>query len=184
MAAVQIKAGSSLDKFVRGVRESVEQSSTMSELLRQVSARMHEALEDPELLASAQMGVVYRDPDYLFQVNAQEHEPGYHTPVHDHGECWAVYGVYEGRMRMTRYERQDDGSDGDFAEIRGTGQFVVEAGSTDVISPWGIHEVENHTDRPTRSFVIRSRALNEVWRNRFDVERKRAERIRSTRAAG
>ncbi len=184
MGTVQVKAGSSLDGFVRGVRESIEQSSTMSELLRQVSARMREALKDPKLLASDQLGVVYRDPDYLFQINAQEHQPGYHTPVHDHGECWAVYGVYQGGMRMTRYERLDDGSDGDYAEIRRAGQFVVEAGGADVIAPWGIHEVENQTDRPTRSFVIRSRALNEVWRNRFDVKKKRVERIRATRAAG
>ena len=182
--ADQVKTGSSVDNFVRGVRSSIEQSSTMSELLNRLSARMREALKDPTLLDAVKMGIVYRDPDYLFQINAQEHEPGYHTPVHDHGECWAVYGVYQGTMRMTRYERLDDGSDGDYAEIRGTGEFDVEAGRADVIAPWGIHEVENRTDRPTRSFVIRSRALNEVWRNRFDVKKKRVERIRATSAAG
>jgi predicted metal-dependent enzyme (double-stranded beta helix superfamily) len=182
--AAQIKPGSSLDRFVRDVRESVEQSSTMPELLRRVSSQMRQALKDPKLLDAVEMGIVYRDADYLFQINAQEHDPGYHTPVHDHGECWAVYGVYEGTMRMTRYERLDDGSDGDYAELRGTGDFDVAAGSADVIAPWGVHEVENRTDTPTRSFVIRSRALNEVWRNRFDMKNKRVERIRATRAAG
>lgn len=37
--------------------------------------------------------------------------PGHYAPPHDHGECWAVYGVIDGSMRMTRYERFDDLSD-------------------------------------------------------------------------
>src|SRR5437773_115663 len=119
-AGFEVRAGSSLDTFIREVRVSIEQASTMNELLRRLSGVMGQALKDPELLSPEQDGVVYRDPDYLFQVNAGIQAPGSHNIPHDHGECWAVYGVHSGATDMTRYERLADGSDVDYAELKET----------------------------------------------------------------
>jgi predicted metal-dependent enzyme (double-stranded beta helix superfamily) len=171
--------GAALDAFVQDVRSGIEQASTMGELLRRVSAAMDSALKDPDLVAADQNGVVYRDADYLFQVNSGIQEPGSGGPPHDHGECWAVYGVHSGAINMTRYERLDDGSDGDHAELKLVKHLRVEAGGYDVIAPWEIHQVGNATDAPARSFIIRSRNLNEVWRNRFDLQNKTVKRVKA-----
>ncbi|MBM2812351.1 MAG: hypothetical protein HW416_3110, partial [Chloroflexi bacterium] len=90
-------------------------------------------------------------------------------------------GVQTGAIRMTRYERVDDGSDGDFAELRQTGEFQLTGGNADVIAPWGVHELLNTMEEPAQAFVIRSRNLNDVWRNRFDLEHKTVKRVKSTR---
>ena len=42
--------------------------------------------------------------------------PGMTTPIHDHGS-WAVAYVVEGQERYTQWERRDDGSDPDHAEL-------------------------------------------------------------------
>jgi len=167
--------------FIREVRATIEQASTMDELLRRVNAAMYAALRDPNLLAGESDGVLYRDPTYLFQINAGVQPPGTHNVPHDHGECWAVYGVHTGAMEMTRYERVDDGSDGDFAELRPIETLDCKGGQADVIRPWGIHELRNTSETPAHTFVIRSRNLAEVWRNRFDVDGKSVRRIRGMR---
>jgi len=38
-------------------------------------------------------------------------------PVHDHGDTWAANGVYRGAVRMIRWQRVDDGSRPERAEI-------------------------------------------------------------------
>jgi len=44
-------------------------------------------------------------------------EPGKATPIHDHGS-WAVAYLVEGRERYVQWEREDDGSDPERAEVR------------------------------------------------------------------
>ncbi|MSQ24530.1 MAG: hypothetical protein EXR58_08325 [Chloroflexi bacterium] len=163
-----------LTSFAEGVRARFEQASTLSELLRQLSAQMREALRDPGLAPSDHW--VYNDLDDLFQISAGVSGPMHETGPHDHGEHWVVYGVRKGAIETIRYERLDDGSDGDNAEIKPVRQYVMKAGDVDVIEPWGIHNQNNTTTEPALNFVVRG-YVGPIWRNRFDLEGKRVIRV-------
>lgn len=116
--------------------------------------------------------LLYKHPQHEFVLRARVMAPGRYTPAHDHGELWAVYGVCEGQVQMDRYQRADDGSQPDYAELRQTKRIVAHAGELDTIAPWGIHDVAIRTAEPAVSLVIYSRPLNSVARNRYDPQQR------------
>lgn len=188
----QTHAEYALDEFVADVRGSIEQASTMAELLRQVKEHLWRLVSSPGWLerdhglpvqGDYRSRVLYRDPDYLFTVTASIQKPGHHTPPHDHGEAWAAYGVYRNTVQMSRYERLDDGSVPGRAEIHLAERYLAKPGHVDTIPPFGIHEIENVTDELSIAVVIRSRHLGEIWRNCFSPERNEVRRVRGGRGA-
>ena len=56
-------------------------------------------------------------------------EPGHGTPIHDHG-TWAVAYVVEGRDHYIQYERVDDGSHAEKANLRVKYERVLEPGES------------------------------------------------------
>ena len=84
-----------------------------------------------------------------------------------------IYGARSGELDTTRYERVDNGSDGDHAELRQTSHFVLGAGEVDVIEPWGIHDQQNTSDQVILNLVVRGMPGSRYLRNRFDLETKR-----------
>ena len=173
--SAEIAPGSALESLVQGIRASIEHASTLSQLLRQVSALTQAALRDSELLPGERWA--YRDPDDLFLIHAGVVEPMSQTGPHDHGHHWVIYGVCRGALETIRYERQDDGSDGEHAELRPISQFVCKAGEVDVIEPWGIHDQHNTTQEPVLNFVVRGSPGPRYLRNRFDLEAKQVIRV-------
>ncbi|MSQ24532.1 MAG: hypothetical protein EXR58_08335 [Chloroflexi bacterium] len=173
--AVEMEPGSTLERFTQGVQASMERATTLSELLRQLSTQMREALRDPQFLPGERWS--YTDPHQLFQIHAGPSAPGNDTGPHDHGEHWVVYGVRRGALETTRYERLDDGSDADYAELRSVNQFVLGPGDVDAIEPWGIHNQKNATDQTAFDFVLRGNPNPTYLRNKFDLETRRVTRI-------
>lgn len=186
-AADQTSVDAALQVFVRDVRQSIESTSTMAELLKQERGHLQRLVGNQGFLerdhalpreGDYRSQILYRDPDYLFVVTASIQKPGHHTLPHDHGEAWAAYGVYRNAIQMTRYERLDDSSTPGYAEVRETRRSLARPGDVDTIPPFGIHETENVTDELSIAIVIRSRHLPEIWRNRFSPERHAVKRIR------
>src|SRR5438874_2455865 len=44
--------------------------------------------------------LLYRHPEHEFVIRSRVLQPGKHTPPHDHGSLWAVYGAYDGAVKM------------------------------------------------------------------------------------
>ena len=63
----------------------MDRATTIEELLEVVAKGMRDALRDPDLLAPDQVGVIYEDPDGLFNVSSAMSEPGQQSTPHGSG---------------------------------------------------------------------------------------------------
>jgi predicted metal-dependent enzyme (double-stranded beta helix superfamily) len=100
----------------------------------------------------------YEDPDYGFAVNglvkgaARQGAP---ARIHDHAHIYTLYGVLAGRERVVRYDRLDDRSKADYAEIRESSNVLVGPGEIDLVKPYEIH-TEITVGERTVAVIIRS----------------------------
>lgn len=112
----------------------------------------------------------HSDPDGSLQVYVVEFAPGMPTPVHDH-VTWGLIGVCGGAQRTQRYERVDDGRDPLRAELRLTGDDVLERGAVyPLLPPNDIHRIETVGELPSYSLHVLGVDLTRQHRNIFDVE--------------
>ena len=111
------------------------------------------ALGDPTLREAAKNGpnashrdgraenlLFYEDPDFGFAVNAtvvNERGMSGHSlgRIHDHAHIYTLYGILDGRERIERYERVDDRSRPDYAEIRRLDDSLCGPGDIDFVRP-------------------------------------------------
>lgn len=138
-----------------------------------VTAALQDALGDASLMAlfegRERSYGVWTDPQRHFLLHASVHTPGHVTGAHDHGECWAVYGVYRGPSRYIRYTRGADVAPGR-ASLTVVRDEVLGDGAVDVVQPGEVHRILNHAEHMTYNLVVRPRPLSEVWRRRYDHE--------------
>ena len=83
----------------------------------------------------AQNLLLYEDPDHGFVINGLVKAPGTRTSIHDHAHNWTLYGVLDGHETVERYERLDDGSKPDYAEVRKSENVQVGPGKIDLVGP-------------------------------------------------
>lgn len=113
----------------------------------------------------------YEDPDYGFVINGLIKAPHMRTNIHDHAHNWTLYGVLDGRETIERYERLDDGSKSDYAEVRQTEKVRVGPGKVDLVRPWQIHAEESGEER-TVAVIIRAEKAGGFLQGRYDPENK------------
>jgi len=102
--------------------------------------------------------LLYVDPDYDFVVNAVVRVPGRKGSVHDHADAWVLYGVVDGTESLERYDRLDDGSRPDYAEVKLASVTTGSQGKVDLVPPHAIH-AERRSDPLGRS----DRAQPAAW---------------------
>lgn len=102
--------------------------------------------------------LLYEDPDHDFVVNAVVRTAGRFGSVHDHAHAWVLYGVLDGTEILEHYERVDDGSRSDYAEVRIVSATKGTPGKVDLVAPFAIHAEQGG---PTRSVavIVRSERL-------------------------
>lgn len=107
--------------------------------------------------------LLHRDPQNRFMVLSLVWMPGQATPVHDHS-CWGVMGVLENSLEETTYDRLDDGSRPEYAELQQSRGADVGPGSVSWLLPpyEEIHRIDNNTGKPTISIHVYGRDLDEV----------------------
>ena len=91
--------------------------------------------------------LLFKDPRDRFAIVVMVWCSGQKTPIHDHGGIWCVEGVYEGRIRVTRYD-QDGPVAGGVTRFHASG--VIEAGTGEtgaLIPPVEHHSIENPYER-------------------------------------
>ncbi len=86
---------------------------------------------------------LHRSPDRTFSVLAYIWEPGYRSPIHDHGS-WGMIGGLIQQFRERKYRRLDDGQIEGHAELEEVSSKVIEPGETTHVLPLskGIHQME------------------------------------------
>ena len=112
--------------------------------------------------------LLYEDPDYRFVITALVHRPGHRGRVHNHG-IWTIYGNYENEETIRQFERVDDGSRPNYAELRETHHVQARPGDVHWALADSIHAEENHSEAPSVAFVIREHNLGDHLQERFDL---------------
>src|SRR5689334_1476514 len=114
----------------------------------------------------------YEDPDYKFVINGLIKAPRTRTQIHDHAHNWTLYGVLDGIESIERYERVDDRSKPDYAEIRQTVNVKVGPGKIDLVAPFEIHAEESGQER-TVAIIIRAEKSGAFLQGRYDPQGNR-----------
>src|SRR4026207_1208202 len=114
----------------------------------------------------------YEDPDYKFVINGLIKAPHTRTQIHDHAHNWTLYGVLDGTETVERYERLDDGSRPDHAEVRKTVNVKVGAGKIDLVPPYEIHAEESGDER-TVAIIVRAEKAGTFLQGRYDPATKK-----------
>ena len=120
----------------------------------------------------AQNLLFYEDPDYKFVINGLIKAPQSRTQIHDHAHNWTLYGVLDGTETIERYERVDDGSKPDYAEIRKTVDVQVGAGKIDLVRPYAIHAEASGEER-TVAIIVRAEKAGGFLQGRYDPVNKK-----------
>ena len=164
----QTQSENALERFVRKTRALFAQEPDLDKRWNNLRPILAELLADPELVVAskhwpdcvpadgrAENLLFYEDPDYKFVINGLIKAPKTRTQIHDHAHNWTLYGVLDGTETIERYERTDDRSKPDYAEIRKTVNVKVGPGKIDLVPPYEIHAEESGDER-TVAIIVRA----------------------------
>ncbi|MCP4390412.1 MAG: hypothetical protein GY802_19110, partial [Gammaproteobacteria bacterium] len=145
----------SLGDYCSDLRAVAAQTSDEGEILRRVGPLAQRFVADKSWLqpkhfeTDAEQGfgvhLLHEEPDHSLAVLVLSWLPGRGTPPHDHG-TWAVVAGVEGVECNVRYNRVDDASRDDFAELEIKHGFDAHEGDLVCMKTGGIHMVTNETD--------------------------------------
>jgi predicted metal-dependent enzyme (double-stranded beta helix superfamily) len=171
---------SAVQKFIADARALFAVESDPAKRWQRMSPLLQELLADASIRAQsknwpncsqgserAENLLFYEDPDYKFVINGLIKAPHTRTQIHDHAHNWTLYGVLDGTESIERYERVDDRSKPDCAEIRKTVNVKVGAGKIDLVPPYGIHAEESGDER-TVAIIVRAEKAGGFLQGRYD----------------
>jgi predicted metal-dependent enzyme (double-stranded beta helix superfamily) len=179
-ATTDTKLLPAFDKFVQDLRKIWAEHPDDETRMKKAHRLMEdELLPDPELREHCKDWpstegrknlLFYTDPDYGFVINGVVRVPGRTGSVHDHADAWVLYGLLDGKETLERFERIDDRSREDYAEVRLTSANQGQAGQADLVQPYDIH-AEQGSDIRSVAVILRSRVLvGQVLQGRYDRE--------------
>jgi predicted metal-dependent enzyme (double-stranded beta helix superfamily) len=118
--------------------------------------------------------LLYVDKEHDFVVNAVVRMPGRTGSVHDHADAWVLYGLLDGTESLERYDRVDDGSRSDYAEVKLASVTTGTQGKVDLVPPRAIHAEQGGPGRSV-AIIVRSQRLGEgtVLQGRYDPKTKK-----------
>ena len=176
---------SAMQKFVASTRDLFAAESDPAKRWAQMSPLLQELLTDPSIREQsknwpdcsqgserAENLLFYEDPDYKFVINGLIKAPKTRTQIHDHAHNWTLYGVLDGTETIERYERTDDRSRPDYAEIRKTVNVRVGPGKIDLVPPYEIH-AEESGDQRTVAIIVRAEKAGGFLQGRYDPATKK-----------
>ncbi len=169
----------SLTQYVDDLRTIVAETSDEDEIIRRVGPLAQRVVADKSWLqpkyyeADEEQGfgvyLLHEEDDHSLAVILVNWLPGRGTPPHDHG-TWAVVAGIEGVEHNVRYERLDDRSRPDYAELAVKKDFAANEGELVCIRTGGIHKVTNESDRMTLSLHTYGMHINHTNRSQFNLD--------------
>jgi predicted metal-dependent enzyme (double-stranded beta helix superfamily) len=176
---------SAVQKFIGSTRELFAAEADPAKRWEKMSPLLRELLADPVIHEQskswpdcsqgserAENLLFYEDPDYKFVINGLIKAPKTRTQIHDHAHNWTLYGVLDGSETIERYERTDDRSRPDYAEIRKTANVQVGPGKIDLVPPYEIHAEESGEER-TVAIIVRAEKAGSFLQGRYDPATKK-----------
>ena len=181
-----------LDRFIAKTRELFEKEPELERRWQRLAPILRDLLADPDVQEAskrwpecvgtdrAENLIFYEDPDYGFAINALKRLPRVREAprvrpthpewkgIHDHAHIYTLYGVLVGHEAIERYQRVDDRSRDDYAEIQLTGNFKVQPGDVDLVRPYEIH-AERSLGEETVAIIIRSEKSGGFLQGRYTV---------------
>ena len=108
--------------------------------------------------------------------------PGEHLGPHDH-LTWGMIGILNNTLTETRYQRVDDRSREGYAQLELDRAVKFKPGELTLLVPDTdeIHQMDNHTDRPTVEIHVYGNDLRGRARHRYDLESGKVIGFRSGR---
>lgn len=186
--AVDTKPENALDRFVRRTRDLFSEEPDLEERWTALRPILAELLADPEVVAAsknwpdcvpsdgrAENLLFYEDPEFGFAINGLtkgQARQGGDTRIHDHAHIYTLYGVLDGHERIERFERLDDRSKPEYAEIRSSANLPVGPGEIDLVKPYEIHREITVGER-TVAVIIRSQKGGTFNQGRYDPQTNR-----------
>jgi len=183
--AVETTTQNALERFVSKTRELFAREPDPERRWTALSPILAELLADPEVIEAskrwpdcvpadgrAENLLFYEDPDYGFAINGLtkgDARQGERARIHDHAHIYTLYGVLDGHERIERYERLDDRSRPDYAEIRKTADLHVGPGEIDLVRPYEIHTEVTVGER-TVAVIIRSQKGGSFNQGRYNPD--------------
>ena len=181
-----------LERFVSKTRDLFASEPNLDKRWSALRPILAELLADPEVREASKQWPVpgsvassegrrggnllfYEDPDYGFVVNGQIHEEGRRQSepkhAHDHGRIYTAYGLLEGHERIVLFERIDDKSKPEYAEVKKTADYIAAPGDIHLARPNDIH-VEVNIGERTAAVIIRSKkdGIPSNLHGRYDLE--------------
>lgn len=179
------KSRSALDRFIASARELFAREQDPAQRWEKMTPLLQTLIGDPAVREQsrswpecrqgderAQNLLFYQDPEYKFVINGLIKGPKSRTQIHDHAHNWTLYGVLDGHESIERYERIDDGSRTDYADIRQTEKVTVGPGKVDLVAPYQIHAEESGEQR-TVAIIVRAEKAGGFLQGRYDPATKR-----------
>jgi predicted metal-dependent enzyme (double-stranded beta helix superfamily) len=176
---------SAVQRFIASVRRLHAEENDPARRWQKMSPLLQELLADPSIKAQsrnwpacsqggerAENLLFYEDPDFQFVINGLIKAPRSRTQIHDHAHNWTLYGVLDGTETIERYERIDDRSKPDYAEIRKTVDIKVGPGKIDLVPPYEIHAEESGEER-TVAIIVRAEKAGSFLQGRYDPKTNR-----------
>jgi predicted metal-dependent enzyme (double-stranded beta helix superfamily) len=175
---------SALQKFIESARKLHAEENDPAKRWEKMTPLLQELLADPSIREQskswptcsqadrAQNLLFYEDPKYQFVINGLIKAPKSRTQIHDHAHNWTLYGVLDGNETIERYERIDDGTKPDYAEIRKTVDVKVGPGKIDLVPPYEIHAEESSEQR-TVAIIVRAEKAGGFLQGRYDPATKK-----------
>lgn len=175
---------SAVQKFIASARKLHAEEKDAAKRWEKMTPLLRELLADPSVREQskswptcsqtdrAQNLLFYEDPDYKFVINGLIKAPKSRTQIHDHAHNWTLYGVLDGNETIERYERLDDRSKPDHAEIRKTVNVNVGPGRIDLVPPFEIHAEESGEER-TVAIIVRAEKAGGFLQGRYDPATKK-----------
>jgi predicted metal-dependent enzyme (double-stranded beta helix superfamily) len=175
-----------MDRFVRKTRALFATEPDLDKRWNALRPILAKLLADPVVVEAskhwpdcvpadgrAENLLFYEDPDYGFAINGLtkgEARHGQPARIHDHAHIYTLYGVLDGRERVVRYERLDDRSKADYAEIRESSNVLVSPGEIDLVKPYEIH-TEITVGERTVAVIVRSQKGGDFNQGRYIPEK-------------
>jgi predicted metal-dependent enzyme (double-stranded beta helix superfamily) len=168
-----------LAQYVDDLRAIVAETSDEDEIIRRVGPLAQRVVADKSWLqpkyyeTDTEQGfgvhLLHEEADHSLAVILVNWLPGRGTPPHDHG-TWAVVAGIEGVEHNVRYNRLDDRTKPDYAELSVKKDFNANEGELVCIKTGGIHKVTNETDRVTLSLHTYGMHINHSNRSQFNLD--------------
>ena len=192
-AATEASQQNAQQRFIGKMRELFAREPDLEKRWAAVPPILAELLADPAVREASQQWPVpnsvpaaegerrggnllfYEDPDYGFVINGQIHaegrQQGEPKSAHDHGKIYTAYGLLDGHERIVQFERIDDRSRPDHAEVKKTADYLAGPGDIHLAGPSDIH-VEMYAGERTAAVIIRSArdGIPSNLHGRYDLE--------------